>query len=74
MGCASYAKGFDGGERAVVWPSAGSTVIQLDKFLSASSPFLLLEIAKAINESGEIVGFGGDGLTNFQGAFLAVPK
>jgi hypothetical protein len=75
VGSAIYQKGFDGpGYRAVLWPSAGSSVILLDKFLNADSPFHHLSGANAVNESGEIVGIGGDGLIDFQGAFLAVPK
>ena len=58
--------------REVVWPSAGNSVILLDKFLSAQSPFHHLSGAIAVNESVEIVGNGGDGLLDFEGAYLAV--
>ncbi len=75
VGDGLYQKGFDGpGMRAVVWPSAGSSLILLDKFLAANSPFHHLSVATAVNQGGQIVGHGGDGQIDFQGAFLAVPK
>ncbi len=49
-------------------------VIPLNKFLGANSPFHHLSVATAVNQGGQIVGHGGDGLIDFQGAFLAVPK
>ena len=57
---------------AVVWPSASAKPVALSKYLGRTSPFLFLKEALAINQAGDIVGFGWDG-ENY-GAFLAVPK
>ena len=57
---------------AVVWPSAGAKPVVLNKYLGRESPFIFLKRALAMNEAGEIAGFGWDG-GNY-GAFLAIPK
>jgi uncharacterized membrane protein len=60
---------------AVAWPSADGPMIQLNKYLGRKSPFVKLVEACAVNDLGEIVGYG---FTQVGGAadavFLAVPE
>ncbi len=72
VGEGDYWKKYTQGRRAVVWPSAGGSMILLNGFLDDNSPFTSLVSANAINGSGEIAGAGWDG--NNYGAFLAMPK
>ena len=72
VGQGDYWKKYTQGRRAVIWPSAGGSMILLNGFLDDNSPFTSLVSANAINESGDIAGAGWDG--NNYGAFLAMPK
>lgn len=59
--------------KAAVWPSADASMVLLDKYLPRKSPpFDSLKEAVAVNELGEIVGVGRNGLS--YGAFLAIPE
>ncbi|NUQ63011.1 MAG: hypothetical protein HUU20_11005 [Pirellulales bacterium] len=73
VGTGHYRRNFDVGDRAVVWPSATSSMILLDKFL-VSSPFTTLLQAEAVNDQGQIAGWGWMGGVAQYGAFVAVPK
>jgi uncharacterized membrane protein len=59
---------------AVAWPRADGSMIQLNKYLGRKSPFVKLVEACAVNDLGEIVGYG---FTEVGGAsdavFLAMP-
>jgi hypothetical protein len=57
---------------AVVWPSASAKPVALSKYLGRNSPFLFLKESLAVNQAGDIVGFGWDGES--YGAFLAIPE
>jgi hypothetical protein len=57
--------------RAAVWPSPDADMILLDGFLDANSPFYVLTNANAINESGDIVGYGWTGETR---AYIAIAR
>ena len=72
VGEGDYWKNFTQGRRAVVWPSAGGSMILLNGFLDDNSPFTSLVEANTINDSGDIAGAGWDG--NHYGAFLAIPN
>lgn len=72
VGTGSYQRNYERGERAVVWNSATSSMIVLETFLVAGSPFSHLSDAFAINDQGLIIGNGSIG--NQRAAFLAVPK
>ena len=75
LGSGAYWRNFEQGRRAVVWPSAGGSMVLLDSFLPRQSPFAWLDHANAVNDSGWIVGTDrGDGSTGFDGSFLAIPK
>jgi uncharacterized membrane protein len=72
VGCASTGMLDD---RAVVWASAEAKMVELNKYVGRKSPFLSLVKASAVNDSGEIVGYGftevgGSG----DAAFLAIPE
>ena len=72
VGYANYHKMYNSGLRAVMWPSATGSMVLLDQFLDDDSPFGILCAANAVNDAGEIVGYGWDG-SNYSG-FLAVPR
>jgi uncharacterized membrane protein len=72
VGYAYYHKMYASGERAVMWPSATGAMVDLNQFLDDDSPFGILCVANAVNDAGEIVGYGWDG-SNYTG-FLAVPR
>ncbi|HUE73918.1 MAG TPA: hypothetical protein VMP01_23760 [Pirellulaceae bacterium] len=58
---------------AVVWPSPDAPMIVLDKFLK-NSAISELNYAKAVNDSGYVVGSGWDGDRKMHIGFLAIPK
>jgi len=62
-------------DEAVAWPSAEAKMVRLNKYVGRKSLFIFLVEASAVNDSGEIVGFGftevgGSG----DAAFLAIPQ
>ena len=59
-------------EFAAVWPNATASMIVLNQFLDDNSPFSNLRIARAVNDTGAIVGLGWDGAVST--AYVAVPK
>lgn len=72
VGCASTGMIDD---RAVVWPGADARMVLLNNYLGRKSPFLSLVRASAVNDLGNIVGYGftevgGSG----DAAFLAIPE
>lgn len=62
-------------DEAVAWPSVDGKMVRLNKFVGRKSPFIFLVEASAVNDLGEIVGFG---FTEVGGsahrAFLAIPE
>jgi uncharacterized membrane protein len=73
VGWGWYQRGVDGPyPRAMMWPSATGSLTPLSQFLDSSSPFGCLTDAHAVNDSGEIVGLGWDGVKHT--AFIAIPK
>lgn len=59
--------------QAVIWPNKDASLIVLNDFLPRRrSPFGSLDLASAVNESNEIVGFGG--FEELSLPFLAIPK
>ena len=59
---------------AVVWSSPEANMVRLDKYLKNNSSLDSLSSARAVSESGEIVGSGWSNDTSSKAAFLAIPK
>ena len=59
--------------KAVVWTSADAPMLVLDKFIK-TAPFTELKHAHAVNELGEIVGYGWDNERQLHPGFLAIPQ
>ena len=59
---------------AVVWSSPEANMVRLDKYLKNNSSLDYLNVARAVSESGEIVGYGWSNDTSSKAAFLAIPK
>ena len=57
---------------AVMWSSATGSMVLLNQFLDDNLPLTTLSCANAVNNYGEIVGFGYAG-PRYR-AFLAIPK
>ncbi len=55
-----------------MWSSATGSMVLLNQFLDDNSPLATLSSANAVNNFGEIVGFGYS--AGFYRAFLAIPK
>ena len=72
VGSAEYTR-IGGSYRAVMWSSATGSMVLLNQFLEDNSPLTTLTWTNAVNNFGEIVGFGyaAGGLHR---AFLAIPK
>lgn len=74
VGTGSYLRGFERGERAVVWPTANGSMILLDKYLASGSPFSHLTVALSVNDQGLIIGQGWMGSTQGHAPFVAIQK
>lgn len=76
VGEGDYWKKLTQGRRAVVWPSKSASMVTLNDFLGRTSPFASLTTARAVNASGQIVGWGLDAPYDGSsyGAFLAIPE
>jgi hypothetical protein len=72
VGRSEYTKNLSGSSHAVMWSSATGSMVLLNQFLDDNSPFRSLTCANAVNNHGEIVGFGYAG-PQYR-AFLAIPK
>ncbi len=72
VGWAEYTKNLSGSLRAVMWSSATGSMVLLNQFLDDNSPLTSLSWANAVNNYGEIVGFGYAG--PLCRAFIAIPK
>jgi hypothetical protein len=58
---------------AAAWPNPAGSVIVLDKFLRKNA-ISELNVARAVNDSGNIVGSGWDGGRGISLGLLAIPK
>ena len=72
VGWSEYTKNLSGSSHAVMWSSATGSMVLLNQFLDDNSPLTTLSWANAVNNDGEIVGFGYAG--PLHRAFLAIPK
>ncbi len=61
-------------QRAVLWMSLTAPMRTLESFTNGNYPFAYLESASAINNSGDIAGYGWQGPEAGYQAFIAIPN